>query len=155
MTDDEVEVSPLAINVTVPAALRWRDVRRGEEFELTTLNVRMLPDGHLAVKAYGRPAAGGRGAYVAFRVPERAELTALVAAAGPASIDAKRRRALGPAAWDRFAGQTSILPFAAILAGRTSARPRELGWRAAAGVLAYALMLGGHAHLIGVSPFPS
>ena len=70
MTDDEVEVSALAINVTVPESLRWRDVRRGEEFELTTLNVRMLPDGHLAVKAYGRPTAGGRGAYVAFRVPD-------------------------------------------------------------------------------------
>ncbi|MDH2444164.1 hypothetical protein QDR37_09425 [Amnibacterium sp. CER49] len=81
MTDDTVEVSALAINVTVPEALRWRDVRRGEEFELTTLNVRMLPDGHLAVKAYGRPTAGGRGAYVAFRVPDRPELVALVGAA--------------------------------------------------------------------------
>jgi hypothetical protein len=31
--------------------------RRGEEFLLTTLNVRLLPDGRLAAKAYGRPAA--------------------------------------------------------------------------------------------------
>jgi hypothetical protein len=74
-----VDVSALAINVTVPEPLRWTDTRRGEEFVLTTLNVRLLRDGHLAVKAYGRPVAGGRGAYVSFPVPDRAELTALVA----------------------------------------------------------------------------
>lgn len=75
------EVSALAINVTIPGHLRWRDSRRGEEFELQTLNVRLLPDGSLAAKAYGRPVAGGRGAYVSFAVPDRPELAALVAAA--------------------------------------------------------------------------
>ncbi|MGY1843671.1 hypothetical protein [Modestobacter sp. SYSU DS0875] len=74
-------VSALAINVTVPEALRWTDTRRGEEFVLTTLNVRLLPDGHVAAKAYGRPTAGGRGGYVSFPVPARGELTALVVAA--------------------------------------------------------------------------
>ena len=84
-TDTAVEVSALAINVTIPEPLRWSDTRRGEEFLLTTLNVRLLPDGHLAAKAYGRPTAGGRGAYVSFRVPDRPELAALVAdAAGRA-----------------------------------------------------------------------
>ncbi|MFE1755420.1 hypothetical protein [Streptomyces anandii] len=78
---DDPEVSALAINVTVPEALRWTDTRRGEVFTLTTLNVRLLPDGHLAVKAYGRPVAGGRGAYVSFPVPDRPELSALVAKA--------------------------------------------------------------------------
>lgn len=58
------EVSALAINVTIPEDLRWTDVRRDEEFVLLTLNVRLLPDGRLAAKAYGRPVAGGRGAYV-------------------------------------------------------------------------------------------
>jgi hypothetical protein len=76
-----VEVSALAINVTVPEELRWRDSRRGEEFELQTLNVRLLPDGSLAAKAYGRPVAGGRGGYVSFAVPDRPELAALVSAA--------------------------------------------------------------------------
>lgn len=80
-SDTEVEVSALAINVTIPEALRWTDVRRGETFTLTTLNVRLLPDGHLAVKAYGRPVLGGRGAYTSFAVPDRPELAALVAAA--------------------------------------------------------------------------
>jgi len=72
-------VSALAINVTIPEALRWTDTRRGEEFTLTTLNVRLLPDGHLAAKAYGRPTGGGRGTYVSFPVANRPELTALVA----------------------------------------------------------------------------
>jgi hypothetical protein len=78
MSDVPLEVSALAINVTIPEALRWTDTRRDQEFSLTTLNVRLLPDGHLAVKAYGRPTGGGRGAYVSFRVPDRPELTALV-----------------------------------------------------------------------------
>ncbi|CAL9346809.1 hypothetical protein C1708_30965 [Streptomyces sp. DH-12] len=73
------EVSALAVNVTIPQALRWTDTRRGQEFQLTTLNVRLLPDGHLAVKAYGRPVGGGRGAYVSFPVPDEPALAALVA----------------------------------------------------------------------------
>ena len=75
------ELTALAVNVTVPEALRWTDTRRGEEFLLSTLNVRLLPDGTLAAKAYGRPTAGGRGTYVSFPVPDRPELAALVAAA--------------------------------------------------------------------------
>ena len=73
------DVSALAINVTIPEELRWTDTRRGEEFTLTTLNVRLLPDGRLATKAYGRPTGGGRGTYVSFPVPDRPELAALVA----------------------------------------------------------------------------
>lgn len=77
----DLEVTALAINVTIPEALRWTDTRRGEAFTLTTLNVRLLPDGRLAAKAYGRPVAGGRGAYVSFPVPDRPELTELIAGA--------------------------------------------------------------------------
>ena len=36
---------------------------------------------------------------------------AVVAIAGAVSIDAKRRRVLGAAAWDRFASRTSIEPY--------------------------------------------
>jgi len=78
-SDVAVDVSALAINVTIPEELRWTATRRGEEFELTTLNVRLLRDGHLAAKAYGRPTAGGRGTYVSFPVPDRRELAGLVA----------------------------------------------------------------------------
>jgi uncharacterized membrane protein len=80
---------------------------------------------------------------------------AVVSIAGPASIDEKRRRSLGPDVWDVFAAKTSILPFKAILEGRTTWTLGSLGlWRPAAGAATYALMLGGHAHIIGVSPFP-
>jgi uncharacterized membrane protein len=46
----------------------------------------------------------------------------ITALAGTVSIDAKRRRALGPG-WQSFAAQTSIVPFAAIAAGRP-----DVGW---------------------------
>lgn len=77
-SDPAIEVTALAINVVIPEGLRWTDTRRGEEFTLTTLNVRLLPNGHLAAKAYGRPTGGGRGTYVSFPVPDRPELVALV-----------------------------------------------------------------------------
>ncbi|MER5880136.1 hypothetical protein ABT119_29970 [Streptomyces sp. NPDC001910] len=77
----DLEISALAINVTIPEALRWTDTRRGEAYTLTTLNVRLLPDGHLAAKAYGRPVAGGRGAYVSFPVPTQPELAELITGA--------------------------------------------------------------------------
>jgi hypothetical protein len=81
MGDVPVEVSALAINVTIPEALRWTDHRRGEEFVLTTINVRLLPNGRLAAKAYGRPMGGARGGYVSFPVPDDARLALLVSRA--------------------------------------------------------------------------
>ena len=79
--DGPVDVSALAINVAIPEELRWRDTRREEEFELQSLTIRLLPDDTLAAKAYGRPVAGGRGAYVSFPGPDRPELADLVRAA--------------------------------------------------------------------------
>jgi hypothetical protein len=79
--DAGIEVSALAINVTIPEELRWTDTRRGQEFQLSTLNVRLLRDGRLAARAYGKPSGGGRGTYVSFPVPDRPELAALVTGA--------------------------------------------------------------------------
>lgn len=94
--DDVVEVTALAINVTIPEAQRWTDTRRGVEFRLATINVRLLKDGHLAMKAYGRPTGGGRGVYVSFPVPDKPELAALVAeAAGRAGDMWSAHRGLG------------------------------------------------------------
>jgi hypothetical protein len=78
-SDTEVEISALAINVAIPEPLRWTDTRRGQTFVLNTLNVRLLPNGHLAAKAYGRPTEGGRGGFGSFAVPDRPELAALIA----------------------------------------------------------------------------
>ena len=81
---------------------------------------------------------------------------ALVCFAGTASIDAKRRRLLGAERWAPFARQTSIVPFAALAQGRTTLDWRQLlGWQLGVAVLLYALMLGGHSHIVGVSPFPN
>src|SRR5579883_2030249 len=78
---------------------------------------------------------------------------AIISCAGTVSIDAKRRRLLGER-WAPFADATSILPFAAIAAGRNAFRPDEIGlWRWGAALLVYALMLGGHGPVIGVPPF--
>src|SRR3954468_5099024 len=80
-SDVPLEVSALANNVPTPEGPGWTHTRRGEEFTLTTLNVRLLPDGRLAAKAYGRPTGGGRGPHLSFPVPDKPELAALVAEA--------------------------------------------------------------------------
>ena len=81
-SDQPAEVTALAINVTIPEALRWTDTRRGVMFRLTTtLNLRLLADGRLAARASGRPADGGRGTYVSFAVPDDPALAALIAEA--------------------------------------------------------------------------
>ena len=72
------EVNALAFNVSIPEHLRWHDERRGVQFELQTITVRLLPDGTLAAKAYGRPVEGGRGGYVSFAVRRSDEIDALI-----------------------------------------------------------------------------
>jgi uncharacterized membrane protein len=74
----------------------------------------------------------------------------LLSVFGTFSIDAKRRRKMG-AAWDAFAAKTSNLPFA-----RGGVRIGELfDWRMAIAAVAFLGVLFSHAHLFGVSPFPS
>lgn len=90
------EISALAINVAIPEDLQWTDERRGETYRLLTITVRMLPDGTLAAKAYGRPVAGGRGGYVSFHVPDRPEFAALIeGAATQAGVLWSAHRGLG------------------------------------------------------------
>lgn len=80
-------------------------------------------------------------------------LTAL-ALLGPLSIDARRRASMG-AEWERFAAETSYLPFAAMVAGRTRLRFGEIGWwRIGLGIALYAVLLWAHPWLFGVSPLP-
>ena len=78
----------------------------------------------------------------------------LLAIAGTTSIDLKRKNRLGEA-WAAFAGQTSNIPFAAILSGRQSLKLGEIGWwRLALGVLVWAGLFHGHAYIFGVSALP-
>lgn len=90
--------------------------------------------------------------------PERANLVffgtfLLVAAAGTFSIDAKRARLFGEG-WQRYAAQTSNIPFAAIAQGRNRFAMAELGWgKLAAALAAYAGFAVLHARLFGLPPF--
>jgi uncharacterized membrane protein len=69
---------------------------------------------------------------------------------GMPMIDAKRRRRLG-ADWRRIADTTSLVPFAAILAGRNRMVWGEIGWwRLALGLAAYAFFLALHGWVTGV-----
>ena len=78
----------------------------------------------------------------------------LLALFGTSSIDAKRRRALGPK-WDAFAAQTSNVPFAAIAAGRQKLSLGEIGWwRIVLAVAVWALLAWAHPYLFGVRALP-
>jgi uncharacterized membrane protein len=73
---------------------------------------------------------------------------------GTASIDAKRRRALG-SKWEAFAAQTSNIPFAAIAAGRQRLDLLEIGWwRLLLAVAVWAVLLWIHPLLFGVRALP-
>jgi uncharacterized membrane protein len=73
---------------------------------------------------------------------------------GMVSIDRKRRRAVGKV-WDDFTARTSIIPFAAILAGRNELRWSELPlWRGLLGIALFLAALFAHPYVIGVSPLP-
>ncbi len=70
---------------------------------------------------------------------------------GMASIDRKWRHALGPI-WDTFEAQTSRLPFAAILTGRTRFQVAEFHiWQVALAVALFSCVLWLHG-IIGPSP---
>ena len=71
---------------------------------------------------------------------------------GTGEID-RKMRARNPARWAEFAAVTSNLPFAAIASGRNRFVWSEIGWwRLALAALLYAVLIGAHPHVIGVSP---
>jgi hypothetical protein len=75
--DAPADVSALKINITISEGLRWPKTRRDEELTLTTLSVRLLPDGCLAAKTYGPSTDGGTRHIRLVPVPNRPEMTAL------------------------------------------------------------------------------
>jgi len=79
---------------------------------------------------------------------------AVLALAGFVPVDRRVRRRLGDEEWERLAGATSIVPFAAILAGRARfawTLPMTLSAVAVAGVSAW-FLIDGHRLLIGGDP---
>jgi uncharacterized membrane protein len=83
-------------------------------------------------------------------------LFALFGLAGMAIFDARKRREWGAELWAERTAHTSLLPFAAVLAGRFSgaglhARPLLL----IAALALYLSLILLHPHAIGLSPLPS
>ena len=75
---------------------------------------------------------------------------AALALGGTALIDRKKQLALG-SNWPRLTQVTSNVPFAALLAGRTKLRWREIGiLRIAAGLLLYAVLYLAHPKIAGL-----
>ncbi len=76
----------------------------------------------------------------------------VTALAGMPSIDAKLARR-DPATWQALSAATSIVPFAAIVAGRNRFVPREFGWLTLAiAVVGWFVMLLLHPLLFGTAP---
>jgi uncharacterized membrane protein len=79
---------------------------------------------------------------------------AVLALAGQVMIDRRKADEIGPA-WGPILMRTSAIPFLAAIQGRTKIDWRGIGWwRPALGLFLYALILGGHRHVFGVSPWP-
>ena len=79
---------------------------------------------------------------------------ALLALAGMAMIDRRKGEEIG-AAWGPILMRTSAIPFLAAMQGRTKVDWRGISWwRPVLGLFLYALILGGHRHVFGVSPWP-
>jgi len=79
---------------------------------------------------------------------------ALLALAGMAMIDRRKGEEIG-AAWGPILMRTSAIPFLAAVQGRTKVDWRGISWwRPVLGLFLYALILGGHRHVFGVSPWP-
>lgn len=77
---------------------------------------------------------------------------AALALVGTLLIDAKKARQMGER-WERFAGQSSNLPFLALAQGRQRLTLIEIGWiRIAAGVVLFAVLWGVHPWLFGAAP---
>jgi len=74
---------------------------------------------------------------------------------GPASIDAKLHRR-APEAYERLAAVTSIVPFVAIMQGRTTFRLSEIGlMRIVGGLVIYAGLYYFHEYVSGVALYAS
>jgi uncharacterized membrane protein len=79
---------------------------------------------------------------------------AVLAVGGMPSLDAKTARRLG-AAWGPIAMRSSLVPFVAIISGRTSLRIGDIGWgRITAGIALYVLLAFAHPWITGKPAFP-
>ena len=79
---------------------------------------------------------------------------AVLSFAGMPALDAKLRRKVD-SAWGPVAMTTSVIPFLAVIQGRTSLDLAGIGWwRLGLGVLVWVLLYGAHPYYAGVWPHP-
>ena len=79
---------------------------------------------------------------------------ALLAIAGSMHQEIRKREEFGDA-WVSFTKQTSFVPFAGVLSGKAKLHLRGLGgWRIAAAVGIWLVMLAFHHSIFGASPLP-
>ena len=109
------------------------------------------------------PVLWGFGLWAAAHIPPNGTLTKVImfglfaafAFAGMALVDFKQRLRLGAEEWRRLAAPTAIIPFAAVLAGRTGLRgPGLEWWRIGLALLGYGALLALHLPVIGRWPLP-
>lgn len=74
--------------------------------------------------------------------------------AGMTLVERRRRAAMGDTDWQALTKRTSLIPFAALLAGRWKPTFRVSLMRAAITLLAWATVWMSHSAVIGVSPMP-
>ncbi len=78
----------------------------------------------------------------------------ILAIAGALHIEARKSALLGED-WQRYAAQSSLIPFLAIVQGRQSFVFAEIGWwRLLGGAVLFAVLVSLHHKIIGVSPLP-
>lgn len=77
-----------------------------------------------------------------------------LALAGMAAVERRRARTLGPEAWAAATRRTSLVPFAALLAGRWRPQGAPSPWRLALWAALWPLVWHLHAPVIGAWPGP-
>ena len=79
---------------------------------------------------------------------------AVLALLGSYFLD-RRKLDEGHADWKALVAQSSFVPFAAVLTGRTRVTPGQIGWlRLLGGLVLFAALLAAHEAVIGVAPLP-
>ncbi|MEX2239166.1 MAG: NnrU family protein [Burkholderiales bacterium] len=77
----------------------------------------------------------------------------VIAGGGTILQDLRKAKTLGED-WTRFAAVSSNVPFLAILQGRNTLKPGEIGWaKPLAGIALYAVLLYAHDWLFGTRPY--
>lgn len=151
-------VVAIAFLLGIPGLLAPNPTSVGQEAAMTKPNV---VRGVLHITRH--PFLWGVAIWAAFHVAANGDKASTIffgtflvlALLGTLSIDAKRKRKLGPD-WEAFAAKTSNVPFVAMLTGRTKFSLGEyFDMRFVAAAVVFAGLALAHARLFGVSPFPN